>query len=128
MHMPDLWDVAFSWLLLLWHVSNISLSNNTNKKKVVQLALSWSTTLWCIWMECNDVLFKGKVANILEEVVECIKYLPGSWFICEEGRNKNLFSWIGGWTQLYVFKACNFLTYYIEFRASLILVLVKFCL
>jgi hypothetical protein len=26
--------------------------------------LTWLTTVWCIWMESNDVLFRGKVANV----------------------------------------------------------------
>lgn len=80
-------------------------------------------------MERNDVLFKGKVVNILEGTIDRIKRLPRSWFIYEERRNKKIvFSRIGGWTQLYVFKACNFLTYCIGFQVSLILCFSKILL
>jgi len=95
------------------------------KKKVSHLI--WLTTAWCIWMERNDVLFEGKVANALE-VVDRIKRLLWSWFICGERQIKILFSQIGGWTLLYVFKTCNFLTYCNGFRVPLGLVLIKSCL
>jgi len=31
--------------------------------------LIWFTTTWCIWLERNDILFNGKVFNVLEVVV-----------------------------------------------------------
>jgi len=84
------------------------------------------TTAWCIWMERNNVLFKGKVANDLE-VVDRIKHLCGLGSY-GEGRNKKFASRIGCWTLLYVFKICNFLTYCNGLRVPLILDLIKSCL
>jgi hypothetical protein len=48
----------------------------------------WLAAAWCIWLERNDIIFRGKILNILE-VVDRIKRLSWSWFICREGGNKN---------------------------------------
>jgi hypothetical protein len=73
-------------------VNNILLFNSIcegkkgKKKKVSHLV--WLTTAWCIWLECYNVLFNGKVVNCLE-VVDPIKHLSWSWFMCREGFNIN---------------------------------------
>jgi hypothetical protein len=66
------------------------------------LQFIWLAAAWCIWLELNDIIFKGKILNI-SEVVDRIKRLSWSWFICREGGNKNfVFSnwWIDPLTYL----------------------------
>jgi hypothetical protein len=84
-----IWDKIFMWLnwkATDWydHVLENFLQFNTfcRGKKVSHII--WLAAAWCIWLECNDIIFRGKILNI-SEVVDRIKRLSWSWYICREG-------------------------------------------
>jgi hypothetical protein len=78
-----------NWKATDWydHVLENFLQFNTlcrGKKEKKVSHIIWLAAAWCIWLECNDIIFRDKILNI-SEVVDRIKRLSWSWFICREG-------------------------------------------